>query len=65
MCQTDMNVKDRFPLLTSHDFTTFQDDGLMISCEHCKFWQHAVCFTIIKEDDAPEVHLCDQCAKVT
>uniref|UniRef100_UPI003F77871F HORMA domain-containing protein n=1 Tax=Patiria miniata TaxID=46514 RepID=UPI003F77871F len=41
-----------------------EDDGLMIRCEECKLWQHAVCFAIISEDDAPEQHVCNQCAKI-
>ncbi len=36
----------------------------MISCEQCKCWQHAVCFAILSEDDAPDTHLCEECAKV-
>ncbi|XP_022083801.1 HORMA domain-containing protein 1-like [Acanthaster planci] len=42
-----------------------EDDGLMIRCEECKQWQHAVCFAIISEDQAPEKHICDQCVKIT
>ena len=42
----------------------FQDDGLMILCAVCKFWQHGVCFLVVDEDEAPEHHVCDVCAKV-
>ncbi|XP_071955838.1 uncharacterized protein [Antedon mediterranea] len=38
-----------------------EDDGLMIQCESCKYWQHAVCFAVISEDQAPEKHLCNLC----
>ncbi|XP_072046719.1 uncharacterized protein [Amphiura filiformis] len=40
-----------------------EDDGLMICCEQCKYWQHAVCFSILSEDDAPETHFCEECVK--
>ncbi|KAL4222153.1 HORMA domain-containing protein 1 [Mactra antiquata] len=40
-----------------------KDDGLMVLCSVCKMWQHGVCFVIIDQDDAPEQHLCDICAK--
>lgn len=39
------------------------DDGLMIMCAQCQFWQHGVCFLITKEDKAPEIHYCNLCAK--
>ncbi|XP_071099263.1 HORMA domain-containing protein 1-like [Haliotis cracherodii] len=39
-----------------------EDDGLMIMCAVCKFWQHGVCFIITEEEDAPEEHICDVCA---
>ena len=45
-------------------FSCFQEDGLMVMCSVCTFWQHGVCFCIIKEDEAPENHVCDVCAKV-
>lgn len=41
-----------------------EDDGLMIMCAVCKFWQHGVCFLVVDEDDAPDNHVCDVCAKV-
>ncbi|XP_071505019.1 uncharacterized protein [Diadema antillarum] len=41
-----------------------EDDGLMIQCESCRYWQHAVCFMITDEKDVPEKHFCNQCAKV-
>ncbi|XP_041365115.1 HORMA domain-containing protein 1-like isoform X2 [Gigantopelta aegis] len=40
-----------------------EEDGLMIMCSVCKFWQHGVCFCVTEEDDAPEDHICDVCAK--
>ncbi|XP_025087650.1 HORMA domain-containing protein 2-like isoform X2 [Pomacea canaliculata] len=40
-----------------------EDDGLMIVCEVCNLWQHAVCFCILEEEQAPEEHICDSCAK--
>lgn len=43
----------------------FQDDGLMIVCDVCKYWQHAVCFCILEEEHAPEDHVCDACIKVS
>ncbi|XP_030845046.1 HORMA domain-containing protein 1 [Strongylocentrotus purpuratus] len=41
-----------------------EDDGLMIQCEKCQYWQHAVCFMILHEDEVPEKHYCHQCGKV-
>jgi hypothetical protein len=47
------------------EFVVFmQDDGLMIVCDVCSTWQHAVCFRIIDEEHAPEEHVCNVCAKV-
>ncbi|XP_059168488.1 HORMA domain-containing protein 1-like [Physella acuta] len=40
-----------------------EDDGLMVMCANCNFWQHAVCFQIISEENAPTDHICDLCAK--
>ncbi|XP_064602298.1 uncharacterized protein LOC135468143 [Liolophura sinensis] len=41
-----------------------EDDGLMILCSICKFWQHGVCFKIMEEEDAPENHICSDCSSV-
>lgn len=41
-----------------------EDDGLMIVCDVCNTWQHAVCFCILNEESAPEEHICDTCAKI-
>ena len=40
-----------------------QDDGLMVLCAGCNLWQHAVCFTLLAEEDVPETHICAQCAQ--
>ncbi|XP_071831182.1 uncharacterized protein [Apostichopus japonicus] len=40
-----------------------EDDGLMIRCEDCETWQHAVCYKILSEEEAPSKHLCYACAK--
>ncbi|KAL8620191.1 hypothetical protein ACOMHN_060847 [Nucella lapillus] len=40
-----------------------EDDGLMIVCDACGQWQHAVCFCILDEEHAPEEHVCDSCVK--
>ncbi|XP_076450095.1 uncharacterized protein LOC143286420 [Babylonia areolata] len=40
-----------------------EDDGLMIVCDVCSQWQHAVCFCILSEEHAPEEHVCDSCVK--
>ncbi|KAK3103440.1 hypothetical protein FSP39_019260 [Pinctada imbricata] len=40
-----------------------EDDGLMVLCAECKFWQHGVCFLILSENDAPSHHICDVCAQ--
>ncbi|PAA58415.1 hypothetical protein BOX15_Mlig025855g2 [Macrostomum lignano] len=37
------------------------DMGIMIRCEACELWQHAVCFGILRESEAPPVHYCDVC----
>ncbi|XP_047497701.1 uncharacterized protein LOC125044788 isoform X2 [Penaeus chinensis] len=38
------------------------DDGLMILCDICKTWQHALCFKLSKKDEVPERHVCLQCS---
>ncbi|XP_047497939.1 uncharacterized protein LOC125044984 isoform X2 [Penaeus chinensis] len=39
-----------------------RDDGLMILCDICKMWQHALCFKLSKKDEVPERHVCLQCS---
>ncbi|XP_048728230.2 HORMA domain-containing protein 1-like [Ostrea edulis] len=39
-----------------------EDDGLMVMCAICKYWQHGLCFCIKDEQEAPEHHVCDVCA---
>ncbi|XP_064634240.1 HORMA domain-containing protein 1-like [Lineus longissimus] len=39
-----------------------EDDGLMVLCAICKYWQHGVCFKVLCEAEAPETHICDSCA---
>nr|XP_045625902.1 uncharacterized protein LOC123775091 [Procambarus clarkii] len=38
------------------------DDGLMILCDMCNNWQHAVCFCVLDESEAPQRHICEACA---
>ncbi|CAL4062872.1 unnamed protein product [Meganyctiphanes norvegica] len=38
------------------------DEGLMILCDICGFWQHAVCFLVIDENQAPDTHICERCS---
>jgi len=38
-----------------------EDDGLMIQCSVCRYWQHAVCFKILDESLAPARHVCNVC----
>ncbi|KAK3869604.1 hypothetical protein Pcinc_025099 [Petrolisthes cinctipes] len=38
-----------------------EDDGLMILCDVCNTWQHAVCFNV-REKTVPEHHICHLCA---
>ncbi|XP_068215096.1 uncharacterized protein [Palaemon carinicauda] len=38
------------------------DDGLMILCAGCGNWQHAVCFNVLEEEEAPSQHICELCA---
>ncbi|XP_031561323.1 HORMA domain-containing protein 1-like [Actinia tenebrosa] len=40
-----------------------EDDGLMIMCGNCNTWQHAVCYGILEEDEAPDLHVCATCSK--
>ncbi|KAH9519181.1 HORMA domain-containing protein 1 [Bulinus truncatus] len=40
-----------------------EDDGLMVMCSACKFWQHGICFLIKSEHKAPADHICDLCAQ--
>ncbi|XP_078334511.1 uncharacterized protein LOC111129293 isoform X2 [Crassostrea virginica] len=39
-----------------------EDDGLMVLCAICNYWQHGLCFCIKDEQEAPEHHVCDVCA---
>lgn len=38
-----------------------ENEGTMISCMSCGFWQHAICFCVCAEN-APDVHVCNICA---
>ncbi|EDO47610.1 predicted protein [Nematostella vectensis] len=40
-----------------------EDDGLMIMCGICKFWEHAVCYGILQEEQAPDFHVCAKCCR--
>lgn len=40
-----------------------EDEGLMILCGVCNNWQHAVCFGVLKQEEAPELHVCVGCSK--
>ncbi|CAH3137001.1 unnamed protein product [Porites lobata] len=40
-----------------------EDEGLMILCGVCATWQHAVCFDVLKQEEAPQFHICVDCAK--
>ncbi|EGG23328.1 PHD zinc finger-containing protein [Cavenderia fasciculata] len=37
------------------------DQGLMIQCEKCDVWQHAICFGIQKENSVPKHYYCELC----
>lgn len=37
----------------------------MILCAICNYWQHAVCFKITIEQNAPERHICNYCGDVS
>lgn len=38
-----------------------EDDGLMVLCAVCHYWQHAICFKILDESIAPARHVCNLC----
>ncbi|CAH8864201.1 unnamed protein product [Trichobilharzia szidati] len=40
-----------------------KDDGVMILCDGCGRWQHAICFRISEEYNVPVSHVCEICAK--
>ncbi|KAF8568414.1 hypothetical protein P879_05172 [Paragonimus westermani] len=40
-----------------------KDDGVMILCDGCGMWQHAVCFRILEESDVPTSHICEHCSE--
>ncbi|CAH8584460.1 unnamed protein product [Dicrocoelium dendriticum] len=40
-----------------------KDDGVMIVCDGCGMWQHAVCFRILEESDVPTSHICEHCSE--
>ncbi|GAB1602710.1 HORMA domain-containing protein 1-like [Argonauta hians] len=41
-----------------------QEEGLMLLCDVCQCWQHAVCFKIIAEKEMPKSHVCVSCAEL-
>ncbi|KAJ8735021.1 hypothetical protein PYW08_014271 [Mythimna loreyi] len=38
-----------------------EEDGLMVQCELCLCWQHAMCHNIQRECDVPEKYTCSIC----
>lgn len=38
-----------------------EEDGLMVQCELCLCWQHALCHNIQRETDVPEKYTCSIC----
>ncbi|GBP26137.1 PHD finger protein 20 [Eumeta japonica] len=38
-----------------------EEDGLMIQCELCLCWQHALCHNIQRESEVPEKYTCSIC----
>ncbi|CAG4921142.1 unnamed protein product [Colias eurytheme] len=38
-----------------------EEDGLMVQCELCLCWQHAMCHNIHKESEVPEKYTCSIC----
>ncbi|XP_039765532.1 uncharacterized protein LOC120637666 isoform X2 [Pararge aegeria] len=38
-----------------------EEDGLMVQCELCLCWQHALCHNIQKESEVPEKYTCSIC----
>ena len=38
------------------------DDGTMILCSICNYWQHAICFCLYDEANMPETHVCHLCS---
>uniref|UniRef100_T1IXW8 HORMA domain-containing protein n=1 Tax=Strigamia maritima TaxID=126957 RepID=T1IXW8_STRMM len=41
-----------------------ENSGLMILCQSCNYWQHAICFRILDEKAAPMNHVCNLCVKM-
>ncbi len=39
----------------------FDNKGLMLCCEKCELWSHAVCYRIKKKADVPETFFCETC----
>lgn len=37
----------------------------MVLCGRCNTWQHGVCFTLLQEDEVPELHICELCSNVS
>lgn len=38
-----------------------EEDGLMVQCELCLCWQHALCHGIQRERDVPDKYVCAIC----
>ncbi|KAH9278372.1 HORMA domain-containing protein 2 [Echinococcus granulosus] len=60
--ETEEQVEEEFEVVCPCGVNL--DDGVMILCDGCEKWQHAVCFRIIDDADIPQSHLCNVCAKV-
>ena len=59
--QTEQEYSDVEPLGIRCPCLANEDDGLMILCSVCHYWQHAICFKIVDEGVAPEYHVCNLC----
>jgi len=55
------NCSDVEPLGIRCPCLANEDDGMMILCSVCRYWQHAICFKILDESAAPEHHVCNLC----
>ena len=59
--QVEESSSDVEPLGVRCPCLANEDDGLMILCAVCHYWQHAICFKVLDETSAPARHVCNLC----
>jgi len=59
--QAEESYSDVEPLGVRCPCLVNEDDGIMVLCSVCHYWQHAICFKIRDQNAAPTQHVCNLC----